>query len=713
MDRTQAINEIKARWKEFYPADGNGHGKGIICPICGSGSGKHGTGIVENPKSRNHSLTCFACSFSGSVIDLHMKTAGMDAKADFSKAVDEMAALIGISIEPDTRRPTAKEEFAEPQGTESTFTSEESAAETKPEADAIQPAPAKADYSDYYERCSKNLINNEAAQAYLKGRGIGYNIPIEQYANGLCIGFDPAWISPTVIRNQHEKGSNWLPEPKPVIILPSRKTHYVARDIRPAGQLDEQQRRFAKMNEGEPGIFNESWLSKVKIAFICEGAIDALSIIEAGATPTKAGAIALALNSTANAEKLLKELEQTPTDATLILCLDNDEAGKAATEKLKAGLRRLNISFISSDINCGHKDPNEALTANRAEFEKAVAMAMTRAAAKPDNTSSYLDNLMAEEIEKFKQGKDRLTGFKNLDEKAGGLNAGLYVLSAITSLGKTTLALQMADQLAAAGHDVIFFSMEQSRLEMVTKSLARLTAQADMKTAVTSLAIRKGYFPGQVITAAETYRQMVSDRLSIVEGNFNCDIAFIGDYLRRFIDKNNCRKTGRPPIVFIDYLQVLQPATEGKSKGSKKDEIDLDVIELKRLSRELDLPIIVISSINRANYLTPFSFESLKESGGIEFTADVIWGLQLACLDDELFEKEGGIKAKRDKIKLAKAENPRKIKLVCLKNRYGISNFDCSFEYYPEFDLFIPAADSTGAARLKANRVITAGGKHR
>ena len=135
----------------------------------------------------------------------------------------------------------------------------------------------------------------------------------------------------------------------------------------------------------------------------------------------------------------------------------------------------------------------------------------------------------------------------------------------------------------------------------------------------------------------------------------------------------------------------MQPAADGKSKGSKKDEIDLAVTELKRLSRELNLTIIVISSINRANYLTPFAFESLKESGGIEYTCDVVWGLQLACLDEELFDGDKNIKAKRKRIDEAKAAEPRQIKFVCLKNRYGISNYECYFDYYPSNDLFIPA----------------------
>ena len=84
-------------------------------------------------------------------------------------------------------------------------------------------------------------------------------------------------------------------------------------------------------------------------------------------------------------------------------------------------------------------------------------------------------------------------------------------------------------------------------------------------------------------------------------------------------------------------------------------------------------------------------FESFKESGGIEYSADVLLGLQLAIMNDDLFNQEKKIKEKRERVRAAKAENPRKIELVCLKNRYGRSSFKnpVLFDYYPEYDLFL------------------------
>ena len=151
------------------------------------------------------------------------------------------------------------------------------------------------------------------------------------------------------------------------------------------------------------------------------------------------------------------------------------------------------------------------------------------------------------------------------------------------------------------------------------------------------------------------------------------------------------QRTGTKPVIFIDYLQILQG--EPEKRQSTKELIDSTVTELKRISRELDITVFVISSLNRANYLVPVSFESLKESGSIEYSADVIYGLQLRCINDSLFSKEGKLKEKRERIRQAKTANPREIELLCLKNRYGISSFSCYFNYYPANDLFIPAAD--------------------
>ncbi len=67
-----------------------------------------------------------------------------------------------------------------------------------------------------------------------------------------------------------------------------------------------------------------------------------------------------------------------------------------------------------------------------------------------------------------------------------------------------------------------------------------------------------------------------------------------------------------------------------------------------------------------------------------------IWGLQLQVINDDIFDKEAKLKQKREKVKAAKRATPRDIEFVCLKNRYGESNYTCNFKYYAQFDYFVP-----------------------
>lgn len=295
-----------------------------------------------------------------------------------------------------------------------------------------------------------------------------------------------------------------------------------------------------------------------------------------------------------------------------------------------------------------------------------------------DGVAAYITNRMKTEINDFTRAGGISTGFAELDKKTRGLYPGLYVIGAVSSLGKTTLIHQIADNIAANGKHVLFFSLEMSRLEMVSKSIARKMAQIDMNNAISSIKIRNGITTRLSEQATQLYINSVEDRLSIIEGSFDTSVNYIGEYAQRYQEKH-----GEQPVIIVDYLQVLQ----GAPKGTTKEAVDYNIVELKRLSRALRVPVIVISSVNRANYLTPMTFESFKESGNVEYTSDIVLGLQLACMDEELFAKDKDIVKKRKRIKEALAENPRKVSVICLKNRYGRTDWKVNFDYYTANDL--------------------------
>ncbi|MBR1443128.1 MAG: hypothetical protein IJ583_18135 [Firmicutes bacterium] len=309
------------------------------------------------------------------------------------------------------------------------------------------------------------------------------------------------------------------------------------------------------------------------------------------------------------------------------------------------------------------------------------------------NMKTYLHDLMPDDMKAFVEGGKTKTGYANLDVITN-LYPGLYVVGAISSLGKTTFIHQMADQLAKNGQPVLFFSLEQSTLELASKSLSRLTALKDENNAMTSLQIRKNGDDPRVADAVKEY-DTYAGNMTIVECTFRATIDDITNYVTNYIKQRNIK-----PVVIVDYLQVIQTAPD--SRMTTKDAVDLHVRRLKQLQSDNKLVLIVISSLNRQNYLTQIDYESFKESGGIEYTADVVWGLQLQVLHDEIFDSQAKINEKRQKVREAKAANPRKIELVCLKNRFGISSYSVGFDYLPAYDLFKPDMSNIDDALLNS-----------
>ena len=294
--------------------------------------------------------------------------------------------------------------------------------------------------------------------------------------------------------------------------------------------------------------------------------------------------------------------------------------------------------------------------------------------------ADYFDNGLEEDLVRFQRYKGRKTGFSNLDAKTS-LFPGLYIIGGISSLGKTTFAHQLADQLGRAGDHVLFFALEQTRLEIVSKGIARLTAQENLSTAISAIEIREGRITDAVRRAIAEYKSF-SKHEAIIETGFNTSFEEIASTIEEYI-----AATGERPVIFLDYIQLLRPLN---SRMTAKDAVDFNIRAFKQLQMKFDLVVILLSSLNRQNYLTPIDFEAFKESGSLEFTADVIWGLQLAVMNDELFDSDKKLMAKRDAVKAAKRANPRKIELVCLKNRFGIANASYFFDYNAKFDLFTP-----------------------
>ena len=145
-----------------------------------------------------------------------------------------------------------------------------------------------------------------------------------------------------------------------------------------------------------------------------------------------------------------------------------------------------------------------------------------------------------------------------------------------------------------------------------------------------------------------------------------------------------CLDKQKAPVICLDYLQIVPSSKETTKLG-----VDDSVRKLKKFQRDTNSTFIVISSFNRANYTQGVSFESFKESGNIEYTADVVWALQLNLMNS--VQGFNDLSELRKRIDKAKKQQPRQINLKCLKNRQG-TNYDCYFNYYSAHDYFEPCS---------------------
>mgnify|MGYP001551245618 CR=1 FL=1 len=251
--------------------------------------------------------------------------------------------------------------------------------------------------------------------------------------------------------------------------------------------------------------------------------------------------------------------------------------------------------------------------------------------------------------------------------------------------------------MVAAGNDAIIFSLEMSADELTAKSISRLTAEiaiskgistANAKTTRGFLAYERyrGYTKEEsalIMEALEEYERRTRGRLWISEGVGNIGAEQIRERVQQHISL-----TGRKPIILIDYLQILSPADV---KASDKQNTDKSVLELKRISRDFDVPVIAISSLNRDNYLSPINMAAYKESGAIEYSSDVLIGLQYNGMDYKDGETDENRKKRvRALIKdaTAKPSNGVGIQLKILKNRNGERDKAQLFTFYPLFNLY-------------------------
>ncbi|HEL1712107.1 TPA: toprim domain-containing protein [Streptococcus suis] len=647
MDRQTATEAVKERLTEYVESitdhSRKGNKKAYVCPLCGSGTGRNATGAFTITPDGN-SWKCFACDKGGDTLDLIGYVEGID---DYNSKLKRAGELFNVTIDTPAREYQNQDKTAQNTDTHNSIHT-----------------PTNGNYLAFYKQANDNI----QATNYPEKRGLSKAI-LDRFK----IGYVENWKHPNAPENV--TGS-------PRLIIPVTQTSYLARDTR--DNIPDYQKQYAKTKVGGSDIFNgRAFIDDLdKPIFIVEGEIDALSIMEVGG-------VAVALGSASNVKKLAGMVRDKQLERPLILALDNDSRGKKTQAELEGLLQAQKTPYTVVVLTEGAvKDPNEMLVKNKEAFTARVEDAIKNAR---DDKEKYLETSTDNYIQDFLNGiADSVntpsisTGFPILDKCLdGGFYEGLYIVGAISSLGKTTLVTQIADQVASRGHDVLIFSLEMARAEIMAKSISRHTVMevlqtgGEMKNAKTVRGITAG---NRYEKYNNTERELIKNAVQTYSGYakhiyITEGVGDLGvNQIRATVEKHT-RYTGNTPLVIVDYLQILAPANE---RATDKQNTDKAVMELKRISRDFKTPVIGISSFNRDNYNNAVSMQAFKESGAIEYSSDILIGLQLKGAGQKDFDATE-----------AKSKSPREIELVILKNRNGKTGDKVPFEFYPMFNYFV------------------------
>lgn len=451
------------------------------------------------------------------------------------------------------------------------------------------------------------------------------------------------------------------------VVLPCEKGYVVRRSISEKQYLNEK-------GYASP-LFQPELLQGRDPVFLLEGTFDALSAEELGFA-------AAALNGSGNREKAAAILRRQQKTSHILLLPDNDQAGESWAAALEEEFPDL---FRCPPLPAG-KDLNEMLVMDReqaAAFLRECLTAWQEALPPPYETFSAAGQMDAfhRYIEEQAKKPALATGFSQLDQSLdGGLYDGLYVLGAVSSLGKTAFCMQIADQLAGQGRDVLIFTLEMTAYELMARSISRETFLLDgtkgRKYAKTVRGVLDGRRRQNYTEREHAHLEFAVERYAAYaghlwfrEGDHETGIEVISREIVRHIDE-----TGNRPVVLIDYLQIIAPMDV---HFTDKQNLDRIICALKKLSRTHSLTVLAISSFNRENYNVEATMAAFKESGGIDYSADVLLGLQARGAGSRSFN-----------IEEEKRKDPRELELKILKNRSAALGKPIPFRYYPAFSCF-------------------------
>ncbi len=381
-------------------------------------------------------------------------------------------------------------------------------------------------------------------------------------------------------------------------------------------------------------LFNESIIKDSDTIFLCEGIVDALSLIQAN---FPAVAI-LGVNS------FKPEWAEKFKDKHVFLCFDNDEIGRMGKEGVAKEISESASELYFIDLPPEIKDINDYFVRVKDAAKNFVLLVYQAVdLGKYRQFPADIRHLNAFHQEYVRRNEGKMvglsTGFEKLDKILfGGFRDGLYIITGEPGSGKTTLLKNLADRYSGMKIPVIFVSLETSAFELWAKSMSRMT-----KNKVADVLCGKADLT--TITEANKEYSAMASLTWTVEGMGPVPVSMIDSYVYQTINE-----LGAVPVVMIDYLQRIP--VDLQIQPPSQDAFDnYNAYLLKKLSQKYSCPVIVASSIEKIHS----DEEDQKERiTGVLYTADVVLRLS---------ERKGS----QDN-----GEDPMQACIQVLKNRNGI-----------------------------------------
>ena len=317
---------------------------------------------------------------------------------------------------------------------------------------------------------------------------------------------------------------------------------------------------------------------------------------------------------------------------------------KAYLEEIKSGSNKRALVSLATEIKKVTIEDNIDAKEVMNLVEKKIFQITQDSVAEDFKESKGITSDMMTEIIRLKeQGGSKLigvdTGFKNLNEKTSGFGAGdLVIVAARPAMGKTALVLNMALKALERDEGVAFFSLEMPAEQLMLRMLS-------IKTSIKLQDLRIGNLQdGQWQQLSSAVDEISRKKLFVDDGGY-ATIQHVRSKLRKL-------KSQHPEIslAFIDYLQLMS-GDGGANNGGRQQEISEISRGLKQLARELKMPILALSQLNRSlearDNKRPM-LSDLRESGAIEQDADIILFVYRDDVYREAQEKEREMKAKAE-----------------------------------------------------------------